>query len=119
MKYLTLVKSPEGQNPPPALMQAIMELGMQAGAKLVWTGGLGGTASGALVSLRGGEINVTDGPFAEAKEVIGGFAVYELPSRAEAVEWVKKFLEVHRKHWPQFEGEVELRELYEAMPFRT
>ncbi len=118
MKFMTLVKSAEGQRPPPALFQAIAELAQQAGKKMVWTGGLTGTKDGALVTLRGGKIRVTDGPFSEAKEVVGGFAVYEVDSKAEVIEWCRKFLELHQKHWPEFNGEVELRQLFEAAPFR-
>src|SRR5690349_12304434 len=72
MRFMTLVKSREGQQPPPALFQAIGELGQQAGKKMVWTGGLTATKDGALLRLEGGKIRVTDGPFSEAKEVIGG-----------------------------------------------
>lgn len=118
MKFMTLVRSPENQQPPPALYQAIAELGMQAGKKLVWTGGLTHTKDGAMVSLKAGKIRVSDGPFSEAKEVIGGFAVYEVDSKEEAVEWCRKFLELHKKHWPEWNGEVELRQLFEAQPFR-
>src|SRR5438874_10819096 len=119
MRFMTLVKSPEGQRPPPALFQAIADLGKQAGKKLVWTGGLTSTKDGALLRLKGGKIRVSDGPFSEAKEVIGGFAVYDVASREEALEWCRRFLEVHQKHWPEWEGEVELRQVFEAQPFRT
>ena len=119
MRFMTLVKSPEGQQPPPALYQAIAELAKQAGKKLVWTGGLTNTKDGALVRLQNGKIRVTDGPFSEAKEVIGGFAVYEVDSKQEAVEWCRRFVEVHQKHWPQWNGEVELRQLFEAQPFQA
>ena len=54
MRFMTLVKSPEGQQPPAGLYQAVIELGRQAGEKLVWTGGLTGTKDGALVTLKGG-----------------------------------------------------------------
>jgi hypothetical protein len=119
MRFMTLVKSPEGQQPPPGLYQAVIELGRQAGEKLVWTGGLTGTKDGALVTLKGGKIRVTDGPFSEAKEVIGGFAIYDVETKEEAVEWCRRFLEVHKKHWPEWNGEVELRQLFEVQPFRT
>ena len=75
--------------PPPALMQAIAAIGgeaTQAGV-LVDTGGLLPTAAGALVRVSGGKITVTDGPFAEGKEVIGGYAAYEVASKEEAIRW--------------------------------
>src|SRR3954470_9024173 len=100
MRFMTFVKGREGQQPPPALFQAIGELGQQAGKKMVWTGGLTGTKDGALLRLKGGKVHVTDGPFSEAKEVVGGFAVYEVDSKEEALEWCRRFLAVHQKHWP-------------------
>ncbi len=54
---------------------------------------------------------VTDGPFAEAKEVVGGYAVLEAKSRAEALEATRQFLQLHQQHWPGWEGECEIREL--------
>jgi hypothetical protein len=56
---------------------------------------------------------VTDGPFAEAKEVIGGWAILEAPSKAEALRIAREFMELHRKHWPEFEGESEVRPMFE------
>jgi hypothetical protein len=114
MKFMTFVKSTERSGPPPkALMDAIMELGgeaAQAGV-LVTTGGLLPTSAGARVRLTGGSIAVTDGPFAEAKEVVGGYAVYEVASRDEAVAWTRRFMDLHRRHWPGWEGETEIRQL--------
>ena len=114
MRFMTMVKSKEGIGfPPQALMDGINALGQEAGPKLVLSGGLLPTSAGAKVALRKGEITVTDGPFTEAKEVVGGYAVYEVKSKAEAVEWSRRFLDLHKKHWPGFEGEVELRQLME------
>jgi hypothetical protein len=113
MRFMTLVKGAEAMEPPPALYQAIAELGQQAGKKLVETGGLLGSKAGVRLRLAGGKISVTDGPFSEAKEVIGGFAIYDVASKEEAVEWTRRFLEIHRKHWPEWSGEVELRQMME------
>jgi len=77
-------------------------------------GGLLPTAMGARVRLAGGKVTVTDGPFSEAKEVIGGYAVYDVKTKAEAIEWTKRFLDLHKKHWPSWEGEVEVRQLFDA-----
>jgi hypothetical protein len=110
MKFMTMVttSNPEAAGPPPAsLMQAIGELGMKAGPRLKDTGGM---KSLGVAKLEQGDL-VVDGPFAEAKEAIGGYAVYELESEAEAVEWVKQFLELHRKHWPAWDGEVQILQL--------
>jgi hypothetical protein len=115
MRYLILIKSVEGKMgpPPPALMQAIAAIGgeaTQAGA-LVETRGLLPTAAGALVRVSGGRITVTDGPFAEGKEVIGGYAAYEVASKEEAIRWSRRFMELHAEHWPGWEGETEIRQV--------
>lgn len=116
MKYLTLVKSRENHpagNPPMELFAGIDQLGRDAAKEGVFVafGGLGPTAGGAAVKLAKGKITVTDGPFAEAKEVIGGFAIYSTETKEEAVKWAVKFMELHQKHWPRWDGEVEVREL--------
>ena len=118
MLYMTLVKSPEGQKPPAGLYQAVIEFGKSAGKKLVWTGGLMATKDGAQLRLKDGKIRVTDGPFSEAKEVIGGFAIYDVDTKEEAIDWCKRFLDIHKQHWPEWSGEVELRPMFESLPFR-
>ena len=115
MKFMTMVKSAEGQGPPPqALMEAIAKLGEEAGRSgvMVTMGGLSPSGMGARVRLSGGKLHVTDGPFTEAKEIIGGYAVYELPSKKEAIEWTLRFMEAHQRHWPGWEGESEIRQIF-------
>ncbi|MEO7455162.1 MAG: YciI family protein [Gemmatimonadaceae bacterium] len=112
---MMMVKSKENSGPPPAaLMAAIGQMGADAGKAgvLVEMGGLLPTALGARVRLGGGKVTVLDGPFTEAKEVIGGYAVYELVSREEAIKWASIFMELHREHWPGWEGESEIRQIY-------
>jgi hypothetical protein len=75
---------------------------------LVSTAGLRPTAEGFRIRLSGGKIRVTDGPFTEAKEVIGGYAILEAKSKAEAIELTKRFLQVHGDEW---ELECEVRPL--------
>jgi hypothetical protein len=116
MRFMTIVKAAEtSAPPPPALMQAIGELGQEAAGKgvMVEMGGLLPTAMGARVRLAGGHLTVTDGPFTEAKEVVGGYAVYSVKSREEAIGWATRFMALHQKHWKGWEGEVEVRQLYE------
>jgi hypothetical protein len=99
MKFMTMVKSSEGQGmPPPSLFGAIAKLGEEGATAGVFvrTGGLSPTANGARVELRGGQISVSDGPFSEAKEVIGGYAFYEVQTKEEAVEWSIRFMELHK-----------------------
>jgi hypothetical protein len=52
------------------------------------------------------------GPFAETKEVIGGFAQFELKSKEAAIESAVRFMELHEKHWPGWEGETEVRQMF-------
>lgn len=75
------------------------------------TAGLRPTSEGTRVRSAGGKLKVTDGPFTETKEIIGGYAIIEAGSRKEAVDLATQFMELHRVHWPQFEGACEVREI--------
>ncbi len=119
MKFIALIKGPEAKNVPQALFDAINEFMKEAGDKLLWTGGLMNTASAAILRPEGGKVRVTDGPFTEAKELIGGFAVYDVATREEALAWSRKFVDLHIEHYPEWPMQVEVRELFEAFPFRT
>jgi hypothetical protein len=111
MKFLSLYKSVEKGVPPSqeemTRMGKLVEDGMKAGW-LVGTEGCLPSALGARVRFSNGKHTVTDGPFAEAKEVIGGFAILQVSSKEEAVKLAKDFLKVVG------EGECELRQIYEA-----
>lgn len=113
MRFIMLVKHAEKQGPPPkALMDAITELAQgdaQAG-RLLDSGGLAPMAMSTRVRVSGGQVKVLDGPFTEAKEVVGGFAQMEFPSKEEAVKAAVVFMELHRRHWPGWEGETEVRQ---------
>lgn len=63
--------------------------------------------------LANGKITVTDGPFTEAKEVIGGWAILKTDSKAEAVRIATEFMELHRQYWPGFDGESEVRPMFD------
>lgn len=113
MRFMTLVRGAEnGAMPPKALMDAIDALAAEAGPALVEMGGLAPSDAGAVVGIRNGRLVVTDGPFAETREVIGGYAVLDLPSREEALAWTEKFMRLHLEHWPEWQGETELRPLW-------
>ena len=119
MKFMMIVKAREGQGQPPAaLMEAIAQAGVEAtkNGTMVLTGGLYPPATGTRVRLEGGRVSVTDGPYAEAKEFVGGFAIFDLESKEEAVESAKAFMELHRKHWPGWVGETEVRQLFDGTP---
>lgn len=116
MKYLMLIKHSEkyrSQPIPQALLGAMgefVEQGFKSGV-LKDTAGLKSTEDGFRVRSSGGKLKITDGPFTEAKEVIGGYALVELESREEALDVARQFMELHRLHWPAFEGECEVRPL--------
>jgi hypothetical protein len=115
MRFMMIVKSAERSGfPPKELMEAIGKLSeeaVQAGTML-GAGGLGPTALGARVRLSGGQLTVIDGPFTEAKEIVGGYAQFELKSKEEAVASALRFMELHKKHWPGWEGETEVRQMF-------
>lgn len=73
--------------------------------------GLQPLGKGARVRLVGGKVKVTDGPFSEAKEVVGGYALCEVKTRDEAIALATKMMDLHRIHWPEFGGECEVRPL--------
>jgi len=94
-------------------MEAIAKLGEEEtkAGTMIGSGGLAPTSQGAVVRLSGGKIAVTDGPYAEAKEVIGGYAQFELKSKEDAVKAAVNFMELHRKYWPGWNGETEVRQM--------
>jgi len=104
MRFLSIIRVDEstGQAPSEQLMSDMGKLmeELTRDGKLVSTAGLRPTREGARVRLRkGGALSVTDGPFTEAKEVIGGFAILEAASLQEAVELTRRFLRVHGNEW--------------------
>jgi len=119
MRYMFIVKASENlaaSGPPPAaLIEAIDRLGAEAVKKgtMVSFGGLKPTSSGARMRITKGKIITTDGPFIETKEVIGGFSIFNFATKEEALEAARTFMELHRVHWPQWEGETEIRLMYE------
>lgn len=120
MRYITMVKAAENSGPPPkGLMEAIAKLG-EEGTKaglLLESGGLFPSSTGARIRISGGKLSVTDGPFAEAKEVIGGYAFYQVKSKEEAIKWASRFMQLHQEHWKGWEGECEIRQIFEAADF--
>src|SRR5512141_3207996 len=104
MKFMTIVKTRETDaQPSPELIDRINKLAEDAVKQgtFVGMGGLGPTAQGARARLSNGKITVTDGPFTEAKEIIGGFAIFNVKSKKEALDWTRRFLEAHIGLWDQ------------------
>jgi len=111
MRFLSIYKSVERNTPPTQeemeRMGKLIEEGMRKGW-LLGTEGCLPSALGARVRLADGDFAVTDGPFSESKELVGGFAILEADSKQQAIELARDFLRVVGQ------GECELRQLYEA-----
>jgi hypothetical protein len=115
MRFMMLVKAAENSGPPPkALMDAIGKMAEEAtkAGLMIQSGGLVPTAMSSRVRLSRGKLTTIDGPFAESKEVVGGFAIFEFNSREEAVESAVNFMELHKQHWPGWDGETEVRQIF-------
>ena len=116
MKYLMMIKHSESyrsETIPQGLLDAMDKFiaeGFKNGT-LKDTGGLKPTSEGFRVRSKNGKLHTTDGPFTEAKEVIGGYAIVDLKSEEEARDVARQFMDIHRVHWPAFEGECEVRPL--------
>ncbi len=118
MKYLTFIRHSESYraSPPPAALMEAMGKFIQksrADGTLVDTGGLLPSKEGFRLRLSKGKLTVTDGPFSESKEVIGGWAILNASSKEEALRIATEFMELHHKYWPEFEGESEVRPMFE------
>src|SRR5579862_2476920 len=119
MRFLGLVRSAEGHGTPPHAMTEAMGNFIEAALKngsLVQTGGLAPGSTAVRIRQSGGRLSFTDGPFVETNEVVGGYAILEAPSRDAAVEIMRTFMQLHEQHWPEWEGECELREMVFVTP---
>ena len=115
MRFMTLVRHAENSGPPPPkFMEAMAKLSEEAskGGTMLEAGGLAPTAKSNRVRLAKGKVTVIDGPFAETREVVGGFAVFEVESKQEMIDATVKFMELLRDHWPGWEGETEVRQVF-------
>jgi hypothetical protein len=116
MRYLCFVKMDEAvANPPAALMEAMgthVEQGFANGT-LLDAGGLYGTKDTVEFVVRNGSLTVTDGPYTEAKEVVGGWAIIKVDSEEEAEAEGRTMAELHMTHWPEWEGAIEMRRISE------
>src|SRR5450755_3259616 len=106
MRFMFIVTSAQSGPPAPELLQAMHKLAdreIKAG-RMLDSGGLMPLATGAQVRIANGQLSVTDGPFVEAKEVIGGYAIFELPGKEEAVAAAVEFMRLHKDFMPGWEG---------------
>lgn len=115
MKYLSIVRHPESyrQSAPPAALTDKMSEFAQKSVQAGTIVSLLPSKDGARVRLANGKLTVTDGPFTESKEVVGGWGVLKADTKAEAIRIVTEFMELHRRHWPEFECECEVRAMLE------
>jgi len=109
MRYIALLTAnsiPAGPSPG-ELFTAIAQLGEQAtkAGALVDTAGLAPSAAGTRVTLNGGNTSTTDGIFTKD---LASYAIYDVASEEEVVEWASRFLDVHAEHWPGWDGEVQV-----------
>ncbi len=117
MRYMFIVKTSQNAEPTPELMQAMHKLAqrqIQAG-RMLDDGGLVPPAKGCRVSTEKGELKVIDGPFIEAKEMIGGYAIFDLPGPDEALASAREFMQLHRDFMPGCEGTCEVRAIAGSM----
>lgn len=114
MQFMTMLKMREDVGaPPPDFYEAMGAYiaGVAASGKLITTGGLLPSSAGARVRATAGTVVVTHGPFTEATELVGGYAIFEADSRDEAVELATAFVQLHLDHWPGWEGVSEIRQI--------
>ena len=123
MRFMMLVKANKdfeaGAPPNPELMAAIAKLGEEATARgeMVAAGGLFPSSQGVRISVAGGKTSVIDGPFAETKELVGGYAIFDLKSKQEAIEAGRRFMQIHADILgPSYEGDLEIRPMFDAPP---
>jgi hypothetical protein len=123
MQYMMLVKATKDSEacapPNPELMAAIAKLAEEATARgvMVTAGGLLPSSEGVRVRVSGGKTFITDGPFAETRELVGGFAIFNLESREEAVKMATDFMQLHADILgPTYEGELEVRPMFDSAP---
>lgn len=111
MRFMSIVTSAHSQPPTPELMEAMNKLAdreIKAG-RMLDMGGLTPVTMGAQVRIANGQLSVIDGPFVEAKEVIGGYAIMEFGNKDEAVASAVEFMQLHKDFMPGWDGTCEVR----------
>jgi hypothetical protein len=120
MRYMMFIKHARdygGLKVPPGLyedMGTFIDQYAKAG-NFIGGAGLQPLAKGTQVRLKGGKITVVDGPFAESKEIVGGYAIMDFNTREEALDNARRFMELHLKHMPDFDGICEVRPFEEEV----
>ena len=111
MRFMYIVTSSQSASPTPEMIEAMHKLAKReiTAGRMIDDGGLMPLSTGARVSVADGRLSVVDGPFVEAKEMIGGYAIFELPGKEEAVAMAKEFMQLHKDFMPGWEGTCEVR----------
>jgi hypothetical protein len=114
MRFMSIVTAPASASygkPTPELLEAMGKLAdreIKAG-RMIDNGGLAPIDQAVRITIANGELSVLDGPFVEAKEVIGGYSITEMASKEEAVALAVEFMQLHKDHMPGWEGTCEVR----------
>jgi hypothetical protein len=113
MRYLFLIRSSHQAMPPPELLTAMHLMAVEEvkAGRMIADGGLMPPQAGAEIHVVARKLRIMDGPFAETKEVIGGFAIFELPDDQAARESAARFMALHLEHMPDWEGVCEMRQI--------
>ena len=118
-RFMGFVRMEEGSGPPPQALMDAMDpyIGKQAAEGVFLDGGgLYGTEDAVNFVVRKGETSRVDGPYAEAKEVVGGFAIMQYDSLEAAIAGQQEFADLHAKYWPECSMVATLRQISEAPP---
>jgi hypothetical protein len=120
MRYMMFIKHTEdyrNADVPASLYEEMGKFIEEATKSGNFVGGAGlqPTSAGTRVRLSKGKITITDGPFTESKEIVGGYSIIDAKTREEALDLARRFMELHLKHWPTFEGECEMRPFEEEV----
>jgi hypothetical protein len=111
MKFMFIVTSASTMGPNPKLLEEMHKLAkreIEAG-RMLDNGWLMPISQGVQVRIADGRLHVIDGPYTEAKEVVGGYAVFELKDKQEALASAVEFMQLHKDHLPGWEGTCEIR----------
>ena len=120
MRYMMFIKHTEdyrNADVPSSLYEEMGKFIEEATKSGNFVGGAGlqPTSAGTRVRLSKGKITIIDGPFTESKEIVGGYSIIDAKTREEALDLARRFMELHLKHWPSFEGECEMRPFEEEV----
>jgi hypothetical protein len=116
-RFMGFVRMEEGFSAPPqALFDAMDKYMEKQGGSFLDGGGLFGTENAVNFVVRKGETTRVDGPYAEAKEVVGGWALMQYDSLEDAIAAQQEFAELHATHWPECEMVATLRQIQDEPP---